>query len=189
MDKNLVTNAQFKSFLGRQSQFSSDRFPKEFDNGNYLQHWKTPGSRQRQTRPPVVNVNWYAAFGYCLRPGNASRAKPNGNCAARRRPRHIVFLGATNYPTIARKLQQQRRHDNTGRRLPANPYGLLDMASNVWAIPLRQMGVLFVRPARKGTTRAASKTATTQKWSEIFRDLYPDCFEAPIRGGSFAATR
>jgi formylglycine-generating enzyme len=185
MDKNLVTNAQFKSFLDANPQFSSDRFPKEFDNGNYLQHWKTPDHDNAKPDHPVVNVNWYAAFGYCHSAGKRLPSEAEWEFAARG-GRDTLFPWGDELPDPSRA----NFNNNVGTTTPvgaypANPYGLLDMAGNVWQF-LSGKWASYSSGQREKEQQEPQAKRNTAEWSEIFRDLYPDASRRPIRGGSFA---
>ena len=65
LDKYLVTNAQFKSFVDANPEWQSGHVAPQFDNGNYLRHWTNSDALTSRADHPVVNVNWYAAVAYC----------------------------------------------------------------------------------------------------------------------------
>ena len=174
-----------KLFLDANPQFSSDRFPKEFDNGNYLQHWKTPDHDNRKPDHPVVNVNWYAAFGYCHSAGKRLPSEAEWEFAARG-GRDTLFPWGDELPDPSRA----NFNNNVGTTTPvgaypANPYGLLDMAGNVWQF-LSGKWASYSSGQREKEQQEPQAKRNTAEWSEIFRDLYPDASRRPIRGGSFA---
>lgn len=132
IDKYLVTNAQFKKFTDANLEWQPDHLPGELDNGNYLKHWKKPGEFIAKADHPVVNVNWYAAAAYCRSEGKRLPTEAEWEFAARGGAdglfpwgNQMVDFGRANYGGIEGSTSPVRKY-------PANPYGLFDMAGNVW---------------------------------------------------------
>ena len=132
IDKNLVTNSQFKTFTDANAKWRPGRVPSELDNGNYLRHW-TSAAEPVKPDHPVVNVNWYAAVAYCSWLGERLPSEAEWEYAAR---------GGLNalFPWGDEPVDKARANYG-GSRLgttspvgsyPANQYGLFDMAGNVW---------------------------------------------------------
>ena len=132
IDKNLVTNAQFKAFVDANPDWSPDTIRKDFDNGNYLQHWASPASRNARPTHPVVNVNWFAAASYCIWAGKRLPTEAEWEFAAGG-GQNRVFPWGDELPDETRA----NFNDDVGTTTPVgayppNPYGLHDMAGNAW---------------------------------------------------------
>ena len=66
MDKYEVTNEQFQAFLQAQPEWSPERIPRQFHNGQYLRDWQGTAYLPGRAHHPVVGVSWYAAVAYAL---------------------------------------------------------------------------------------------------------------------------
>jgi len=178
MDKNLVTNAQFKSFLDANPQFSSDRFPKEFDNGNYLQHWKTPDHDNAKPDHPVVNVNWYAAFGYCHSAGKRLPSEAEWEFAARG-GRDTLFPWGDELPDPSRA----NFNNNVGTTTPTPP---IPTGSSTWQGTFGNSSPANGRPIRpaseKRNNKSCKQNATPQSGPKFFA-----IFIRMLRGARSAA--
>jgi formylglycine-generating enzyme required for sulfatase activity len=133
LDKHLVTNAQFKRFVDATPEWRSGRVSPQFDNGNYLRHWKNSDALASRTNHPVVNVNWYAGFAYCHWQGKRLPTEAEWEYAARGGQNALFPWG--NAPADPRHANFGASHIGTTTpvgRYPANGYGLFDMAGNVW---------------------------------------------------------
>jgi formylglycine-generating enzyme required for sulfatase activity len=133
IDKYLVTNSQFKRFTEANPEWQPGRIPPQIDNGNYLKHWATANVLAAKADHPVVNVNWYAAVAFCSWEGKRLPSEAEWEYAA---------LGGLNalFPWGNEPVDKTRanyRGSSLGSTspvgtYPANPYGLFDMAGNVW---------------------------------------------------------
>ena len=133
IDKYLVTNAQFKLFTGANREWRPGGVSSKLDNGNYLRHWTTSAAGSMRADHPVVNVNWYAAVAYCRWVGMRLPSEAEWEYAAR---------GGQNalFPWGDEPVDKTRANSGNSRlgttspvgAYPANPYGLFDMAGNVW---------------------------------------------------------
>jgi len=181
MDKNLVTNAQFRNFVDADPSMNPDRPWEKFDNGNYLQHWKAAGDDHAKPDHPVVNVNWYAAVFYCHWAGKRLPTEAEWEFAARG-GRDTLFPWGDDMPDEARA----NFNNNVGTTTPvgsypANPYGLFDMAGNVWQF-LSDRWAPYSSDVDKRRKREAR---SSQPALEVFV-LHPNSPRSVIRGGSFA---
>ena len=133
LDRNLVTNAQFRSFTEASPEWRPGTVTAELDNGNYLKHWSTPTLPIAQGDHPVVNVNWYAAVAYCRWAGKRLPSEAEWEYAARG-GRDTLFPWGDE-PVDPTRANYAGSHLGTttsvGSYLP-NPFGLFDMAGNVW---------------------------------------------------------
>jgi sulfatase modifying factor 1 len=181
IDKHLVTNAQFKNFVEANPMWQQGRLPAEFDNGNYLRHWMTPAAPNAKPDHPVVNVNWYAATVYCHWAGKRLPTEAEWGFAAR---------GGLSSPFPWGDAAPDETRANSGDRIgttsavgsyPANPYGLFDMAGNVWQFLADEWA------------RYPSSAGQAAGRNSILNRDEPEKFTFPlnsprrvIRGGSFA---
>lgn len=61
-----VTNAEFASFVRKNTEWQRAKAPAVFTAANYLTEWKTPlDYAPLLAQAPVVNVSWYAAKAFC----------------------------------------------------------------------------------------------------------------------------
>jgi formylglycine-generating enzyme required for sulfatase activity len=139
IDKYLVTNAQFKSFVDANPEWQPERIPRELDNGNYLRHWTASAGLDRTAAHPVVNVSWYAAVAYCRWVGKRLPTEAEWEYAARGGLSALFPWGdepvdktRANYTGIGLKTT------SPVGTYPANRYGLFDMAGNVWQFVVDQ---------------------------------------------------
>ncbi|HSB76813.1 MAG TPA: formylglycine-generating enzyme family protein [Terriglobales bacterium] len=133
LDKYLVTNAQFKRFTEANPEWRPGRVPARLDNGNYLRHWAQPGEAAAQADHPVVNVNWYAAVAYCHWAGQHLPTEAEWEYAARGGQNALFPWG--NEPVDRTRANSAVSGLGTTSPVgdyPPNPYGLFDMAGNVW---------------------------------------------------------
>lgn len=133
IDKNLVTNSQFKSFTDANAKWRPGSIPLELDNGNYLRHWTTAAEAALRADHPVVNVNWYAAVSYCTWVGKRLPSEAEWEYAARG-GQNVLFPWGDEPVDKARANYGGSGLGTTSPvgTYPANRYGLFDMAGNVW---------------------------------------------------------
>jgi len=132
IDTNLVTNAQFKRFVDANPKFAALFRLEQFDNGNYLQHWMPPGDRSATADHPVVNVNWYAANLYCRWAGKRLPTEAEWEFAARGGRNALFPWGDEAADETRANFNNNVAATSPVGSYPANPYGLYDMAGNVW---------------------------------------------------------
>lgn len=83
IDRQLVTNSQFKEFVDANPSWAPDRISGSLHNGNYLRHSKPTGVPLGRENHPVVNVGWYAAVAYCQSLGKRLPTEAEWALAAR----------------------------------------------------------------------------------------------------------
>lgn len=144
MDKHLVTNAQFLTFINANPQWGKppDWFgikrnrktaiSKRYHDGDYLKHWDEKSYPQDKAEHPVTWVSWYAARAYAEWVGKRLPTEAEWEKAAR------AGQNANEYPCgNAINNAKVNYNCNVGDTTPvgqyqANSYGLYDMAGNVW---------------------------------------------------------
>jgi len=134
LDKYLVTNAQFKSFIDANPSWRRDHIPRNLDNGNYLRHWPNLSDiPPNQDNHPVVNANWYSAVAYCRWVGKRLPTEVEWEYAAKGGLRGRFPWG--DEPPNKKLANYGGSGISTTSPVgsyPANGYGLFDMAGNVW---------------------------------------------------------
>jgi formylglycine-generating enzyme required for sulfatase activity len=133
IDRYLVTNQEFRRFVDANAEWRPERIRAELDNGNYLKHWKNSRILKSRANDPVVNVNWYAAVGYCRWVGKRLPTEAEWQYAARG-GRNTTFPWGDELADKAHANYSETGVGSTSPvgAFPANPYGLFDMAGNVW---------------------------------------------------------
>jgi formylglycine-generating enzyme required for sulfatase activity len=129
MDRLPVTNAQFAVFLDATQYKPSDAGAKRF-----LAHWRNGKPATGDERHPVVYVSWFDARAYATWAGQRLPTEAEWEKAARGTDGRRYPWGRTEpKPTHA---NFGRSHDGTTPvgAFPegASPYGILDLAGNVW---------------------------------------------------------
>ena len=171
LDRTEVTNAQFKSFVDRSSEWRKDKIAAAYHNGKYLQHWNANSFPAGQENHPVTFVSWYAAVAFCQDQGKRLPTEAEWEYAARGGLSGKQFPWGDEMPDKTRA-----NYSATGLNAPttvanylANGYGLHDMAGNVWE---------FL--ADEWQRYPAAATATT--------DYLKVTSRRALRGGSFGGS-
>jgi len=133
IDQFPVTNAQFKKFTDANPEWQPNHVSRELDNGNYLKHWSDPATFAKKADHPVVNVNWYAAVAYCHWVGRRLPTEAEWEYAARGGRNTLYPWGDQPADPTHLNYSGSNLHTTTRAGIyPANGFGLLDMAGNVW---------------------------------------------------------
>jgi sulfatase modifying factor 1 len=133
IDQFPVTNAQFKKFTDANPEWQPGHISRELDNGNYLAHWNDPAAFVDKANHPVVNVNWYAAVAYCHWARKRLPTEAEWEYAARGGRNTLFPWGDQPVGPIHLNYSASNLHTTTRAGIyPANGFGLLDMAGNVW---------------------------------------------------------
>jgi formylglycine-generating enzyme required for sulfatase activity len=178
LDPKPVTNAMFKNFVNANPEWQAGRVSSDFDNGNYLKHWKMLGTLVQRSDHPVVNVNWYAAVAYCQWEGKRLPTEAEWEFAARG--------GQTGLFPWGDEMPDGKRANFSGSGLgttsavgsyPANGYGLFDMAGSVWQF-LADEWQAYPANAQKNPVAGGQRFAEGRSFLQVTT-------RRVIRGGSY----
>jgi len=179
MDKNLITNTEFKRFVDANQKLISLLTSEKFDNGNYLQHWKKPDDENSKPDHPVVNVNWHAASLYCRWAGKRLPTEAEWEFAARG-GKDTLFPWGDEQPDETRANFAENVGTTTPvEAYPPNGFDLYDMAGNVWQF-LSHDWTKYPDHAVTGTPQRVNQEAL-----EVAA-IHPNAVRKVIRGGSYA---
>ncbi len=134
IDRTEVTNGQFKRFVDQNPEWQKGKIAAEYHNGKYLQHWNANDFPAGQENYPVVFVSWYAAAAFCQSRGKRLPTEAEWEFAARGGLDGKEFPWGDELPekTRANYSDSSFKAATSVGSYPANGYGLLDMAGNVW---------------------------------------------------------
>jgi len=129
MDRHEVTNAEFRTFVRARPEWRKERF-----GGNYLQPWTGDQFPMRQAWLPVTFVSWNAALAYAEWAGKRLPTEAEWEFAARGGSdgARYPWGGQDPNPRLANYRDSGLHGPARVAGYPANPYGLFDLAGNVW---------------------------------------------------------
>ncbi len=134
LDHHEVTNAQFHAFTDAVPGWRPDRVSGRMHNGRYLEHWIDGDVPAVQERLPVTFITWQAAASYCEWAGKRLPSEAEWEYAARGGHAGDAFPWGADLPDPSRANWSASGHGRpvaVGSYAP-NPFGLYDMAGNVW---------------------------------------------------------
>ena len=178
MDRNLVTNAQFKEFVERHPEWRAGRISQGLHNGHYLEHWKGGEVKPEIAQYPVANVSWYAAVAYCQAEGKRLPTEAEWEFAAKGNRNGIFPWG--NEPADKTRANYSNSGLGTPSKVgsyPGNGFGLFDMAGNVWEYLADEWA-----PYRAGTQKNPIAGSDLFDQGDTFLKVKS---RRVIRGGSF----
>ena len=177
IDRYLVTNRQFREFIGRHPEWQPERVSNELENGNYLKDWQHGSFPEGRADHPVVNVNWYAAMAYCQAQGKRLPSEAEWEYAARGGLKAPLFPWGDEpaNPKLANYSAAGLHTTSPVDGHPPNGYGIYDMAGNVWEF-LADEWNLYPREGK--TINGDAKTDPSHSFMHVRT-------RRVIRGGSF----
>jgi formylglycine-generating enzyme required for sulfatase activity len=134
IDMYPVTNAQFHTFLLDQPAWQPGRIGAQLHNGEYLKHWHGTSYPPELADHPVVYVCWYAALAYAQWINKRLPTEAEWEYAARGGQPGAEFPWGTAAPDPGRANYGASglQHTSPVGSYPPNPYGIYDLAGNVW---------------------------------------------------------
>jgi formylglycine-generating enzyme required for sulfatase activity len=130
MDAHEVTVGRFAAFIAAHLEWGVGRVAAALQNGKYLSNWS---AAQATPQRPVVFVTWHAAQAYCRWAGGRLPTEAEWEYAARVGDgREFPWGNQLPTPTRANYSATALNQPSDVGRFPPNPWGLYDLAGNVW---------------------------------------------------------
>ncbi len=170
IDSYEVTNAQFQSFLRVRSEWRKERV-----GGDYLRHWSGDRFPAGQSQFPVVFVSWQSALAFAEWAGKRLPTEAEWEFAAQggRSASKYPWGDQAPSPQLANYADSAIRGPVRVGSYRPNPYGLFDLAGNVWEFCLDDWRGRYP----SGVRRQADADIHRMRGTESERRV--------IRGGSF----
>ncbi|MBI3971202.1 MAG: formylglycine-generating enzyme family protein [Chloroflexi bacterium] len=186
LDVYPVTNAEFKRFVDAAPEWAPSRVPAHYHNGAYLRHWNGDEHPPAFADHPVANVSWYAAMAYARWAGKRLPTEAEWEFAARGGRADAEFPWGSAPPDASRANYGASGLGTTTPvgSYPSNPYGLYDLAGNVWEYCLDEWQADFYARSPQENPLAGGEPLDRFVTDGFFRITA----RRVIRGGSWGGT-
>jgi formylglycine-generating enzyme required for sulfatase activity len=170
IDRCEVTNAEFRKFTHARPGWSKERV-----GGSYLRHWERDRFPEGQAHFPVTFVTWEAAAAYAEWAGKRLPTEAEWEFAARGGLDNPRYPWGDQDPSPRRaNYRQSGMHGPVAvGAYPSNPYGLFDLAGNVWEFCLDEWTDRYPPDPQRQTEEDLRRLRATRAGRRV------------IRGGSF----
>lgn len=172
IDRFEVTNARFRDFTRARPEWRRERV-----GGDYLRRWSGDRPPAAEADFPVVFVSWQAALAYAEWSGKRLPTEAEWEFAARGgRTAKYMWGDQDPSPHLANYGESGKHRPVRVGSYPPNPYGLFDLAGNVWEFCLDEWQSPYPPGARR------------QSESDLRRMRDAKAERRVIRGGSYDGT-
>ena len=136
IDKNEVTNADFKKFIEANPRWSKSNIPDSLHDGNYLKDWNGDKYPKAKANYPVVYVCWYAARAYARWKGKRLPLDVERESAAKGLDKTYEFPWGNADADVSKAnyILSNIGHAVATGSYPPNSLGLYDMCGNVFEL-------------------------------------------------------
>jgi formylglycine-generating enzyme required for sulfatase activity len=180
LDSAPVTNARFAQFLAAKPEWSPGKIAPRFHNGHYLRHWVDGQYPPDLAGHPVVFVSWYAAMAFARWAGGRLPSEAEWEAAALGGRMQAEFPWGDEPPG-----SHLARYAAPGTAAvgsyPPNPYGLYDLAGNVWEFCLDEWQADFYARSPVDNPLAGNLSLFNDGWQSFTS-------RRVIRGGSWGGS-
>ena len=152
IDRYEVTNARFHAFTRARPEWRKERV-----GGDFLRHWSGDQPPAGEADFPVVFLSWQAALAYAEWAGKRLPTEAEWEFAARggRAAMRYPWGDQDPNPRLANYGESGTHRPLRVGSYPPNPYGLFDLAGNVWEFCLDEWQSPFPAGASPSPTFAA----------------------------------
>ena len=172
LDRYEVTNARFQEFVRARPEWK-----KEAHGGGYLRHWREDQFPKGEAQYPVVCITWEAARAFARWAGKRLPSEAEWEFAARggRPDQRYPWGDGEPTPERANYGDSGIRHAVAVGSYAPNPYGVFDLAGNVWEFCLDPWSEPYPPGARQESRRDLRRMEEAASARRV------------IRGGSYDA--